>query len=139
MSKQQYRTIADRAKGDDPNWPDIEPGDRYVAIARDLETRSDDDQVIRIERQVPTTDKPFCDSCRGPYDDAWLAMYGRHWDTCPNRVIATASSSHPPTREQIAEVIATTPLPSGGTLLASSVQVEVVADAVLALLNGADR
>jgi len=32
--------------------------------------------------------EPFCDSCGGPYDDAWLAMYARHWDTCPNRVIA---------------------------------------------------
>lgn len=58
MTEQQYHVIADRDKGDDPKWPDIEPGDRYVAIARDLETRSDDDQVVRIERPVPTTDEP---------------------------------------------------------------------------------
>jgi len=31
-------------------------------------------------------ERPWCDHCGGPFESDWLKIYGRHWDTCPNRV-----------------------------------------------------
>jgi hypothetical protein len=54
MSEPQYRVIADRDKGDDPTWNDVHGGDRVTMTAGDISTfRSD--QIVRIERPVPTT------------------------------------------------------------------------------------
>lgn len=57
MSEQHYRVIADRDKGDDPTWNDVHGGDRVTMTAGDISTfRSD--EIVRIERPVPTTDEP---------------------------------------------------------------------------------
>lgn len=111
MSEQQYRVIADRDKGDDLSWHDVEPEDRYTSIKSDGPYP---DPLMRIERPVPTTDEPQA----GRYDNlrADLATMARqertpdHWAIGRNQRTARAAllaideliAQHPPTREQIA-------------------------------------
>lgn len=54
MTEQQYRVIADRDKGDDPTFADVDEGDRYTAVSMPWDWEQD--RVDRIERPVPTPD-----------------------------------------------------------------------------------
>lgn len=107
MTEQQYRVIADRDKGDDPQWDDVEIGDRVVTTPARMVggevTRTSSRttmtaasamtvDVLRIERQVPTTDEPKTKREQIVSD---LAAMGQRM------------FSHPsvPTREQIADVL----------------------------------
>jgi hypothetical protein len=88
----QYRVIADRDKGADPTWNDVSVGDRYTAIA--TVRTYEDDPVVRIERPVPTTCTcPPLATSQEPEPDENCPRHGR------------LPSPHPPTREQIAEVL----------------------------------
>lgn len=92
MTGQQYTVIADRARGDDPQWTDIVDGDRVLYISGSKLAMA---RVDRIERPAPTTDEP-----------KRMPMTHRHDghgpdDTC--RDCESQPSPHPPTREQIAD------------------------------------
>ncbi|PZE33974.1 hypothetical protein DEJ21_14085 [Curtobacterium sp. MCSS17_006] len=111
--QQQYRVIADRDKGDDPQWVDVKARDRYTADAAGRP--SDDDTVVRIERPVPTT----------------VVIH-----ELVGLPLPPDEPSSLPTREQIAEVIQR----ADQTARWGENRYEVQADAVLALLQkGADR
>lgn len=112
MTEQQYRVIADRDKGDDPQWDDVQIGDRYVGIATERGTPLD--PVVRIERPAPATGLPAPMTLTAAEQDSY-----------------TAAMAEPslPTREQIAEAIED----------AIEVDIDTAADAVLRLLEGGRR
>lgn len=49
----QYVTIADRDRGDNPLWEDVLPGDRYLCEYADEDDERD--VLVRIERRVDAT------------------------------------------------------------------------------------
>ncbi|WP_336698206.1 hypothetical protein [Curtobacterium sp. USHLN213] len=101
LDQQQYRVIADRDKGDDPQWTDIVDGDRvlYVSGSRLAMARID-----RIERPVSTTDETATSSVH---------------DMRGSREVPVAL--HPPTREQIAEADIAAVEEMGGCVLPTEI------------------
>ena len=112
MTEQQYRVVADRDKGDDPQHTDVQAGDRYTLEA--VEGFPSDDPVVRIERPVPIADdtqKPelvtmhlYRDTCVGG-----LFLSERELDRTLHEHVEALTirrdrlpSPHPPTHEQIA-------------------------------------
>lgn len=99
--QQEYRVIADRDKGDDPQWGQVESGDRvWFSGPRD--------DVDRIERPVPTTNEPEFgwDAC-----PSTAAHAAHEWNVNEGEVgfgsrCAGIAAPSLPTREQIAEVVA---------------------------------
>jgi hypothetical protein len=151
MNEQQYRVIADRDKGDDPQWRDVSMGDRVVVTWGRNQW-----EPARIERPVPTTDEPEderveawhyvadhpvfkqCYSKEQPLLDS---MLDRLNDLADMERTLVELAPHPPTREQVAEVLDAAfddyrPYCSeAGHCIKSN-----AADDVLALIqNGADR
>jgi hypothetical protein len=112
----KYRVIADRDKGDDPQWDDVRLGDRTTSVVISGEGQGSMTHLVRIERPMPTTvehkavntlnlgyyrTKVEC-SCGGSW---W---FGEHEGDPTHDEAKTAHlqpSPHPPTREQIAEAI----------------------------------
>ncbi|PZF11782.1 hypothetical protein [Curtobacterium sp. MCLR17_034] len=126
---QQYRVVADRDKGDDPHINYAQDGD-LLAFRKGREFEPD--YLVRIERPVPTE---HCLSTAQHDGHEWAAHEGQpgtgYW--CPG---FDAAEDHPPTREQIAEVMQR----ADQTARWGENRYEVQADAVLALFqNGADR
>jgi hypothetical protein len=99
MSEKQWRVIADRDKGDDPQVSDLNNGDRATVIVMNDDPA--DDKVVRIERPVPTE---HCLSTAHHDGHEWGAHESQpgtgYW--CPG---FDATEAHPPTREQIAEAV----------------------------------
>jgi hypothetical protein len=68
------------------------------AIATDAESATssyssqEDTRIVLHQAKVTKAtreEKPWCDSCSGPFTDDWLMeRYGGHWDTCPRRARA---------------------------------------------------
>lgn len=123
--QQQYRVIADRDKGDDPQWADIKTHDRITyEYTNGGPARLD--QVVRIERPVPTSDEPVMLTYEGcktyPLGtvaaDAigyWAAHHRHYVKTSEN---TWASFWQTPTADQIAEAVKEernnlSPCPSG--------------------------
>lgn len=140
MTEQQYRVIADRDKGDDPSRANIRVGDRYTL----QDTGDADDQLVRIERPVPTTDAPHGEEVEiegsfFPVADLphILGAHIRALDDAGQREKQhwIDHHEHPslPTREQIAEAIEPDPADRDW-------QTVLYAGRVLTLLQkGADR
>jgi hypothetical protein len=148
MTDQQWTVVADRDKGDDPTIDDITVGDRYTMQAEAGAVFTD--QVVRIERQVPTAEKPNTSASNLAIVD--LGEASRCADVGLDALIdylgdlPRLPSPHPPTREQIAEALYLDDADhedlswaSEANLLTREAYLKN-ADAVLALIqNGADR
>lgn len=144
MAEQQYRVIADRDKGDDPQEGTILVGDRYTFESVSNEwVGGDTDVLVRIERPAPTTDEPSeqwtpsTAQVRSHYvfdqSNRWDAERGAAFD----RWLTSVSSPPPPTREQIAEVLRESD-PEGAAEVVDFYYTQ--ADALLALIqNGTGR
>lgn len=103
--QQQYRVIADRDKGDDPTWNDVHGGDRVAMTAGDISTFMSD-EIVRIERPVPTTDEPKHQVMCLPIDvyEASIGMLRLHGAEATADMLRDEAEPPPlPTREQIAE------------------------------------
>lgn len=153
MTEQQYRVIADRDKGDDPTKSMAQEGD--LLIFR-MGKKGELSILVRIERTVLTTDEPQSELSDVQYreaDEAWMwyadeAEFHVH-DVVQEQFIdgylaalKAHPSSHPPTREQIAEAIYTVRAGSDQNWHKAAFRDDYLkeADAVLALLQkGADR
>lgn len=105
-----YEIIADRDKGDDPQWVDIEIGDRYLVEM----TEAPPDPIVRIERPVPTIDVPEDDPQDLRTQVANLVplsmLDGRDpranvFEVADEIIPVVLASVHPPTREQIIETM----------------------------------
>lgn len=146
---QQYRVVADRDKGDDPDIDrDYREGDRLVFENWDT-GYYDERQVgtlVRIERPVPTTVEngeqftPSTEQVRSHYvfdqSNRWDAERGAAFD----RWLASVSSLHRPTREQIAEALDGLQLWTGVSSAPLTLDKSLSAQIAYALIqNGADR
>lgn len=114
MIEQQYRVIADRDKGDDMSWHDVEEGDRHTSIKSGGPYP---DPLMRIERPVSTNVEPddlrafVLDELNGQIDslDETVTQedMGRVLlelrDSVRDGTWRSASST--PTREQIEKVV----------------------------------
>lgn len=124
FSAQQYRVIADRDKGDDPRDVEQRPGDRLI-YSETVGVVLEGPILVRIERPVLPL---HCLSTAHHEEHDWG---GGNW--CPG---FGASDERPsvPTRAQIADVLA-----DHYAWGRADEEDRAAADAVLALLNGADR
>lgn len=134
MTEQQYRIIADRDKGHLPVYADVQTHTDRVTVEQYGQPT---EYIVRIERPVPTTGCPRCEGRGG-----LLNTHGEDSD-CPR--CGGAGSEHPsvPTREQIAEMLfhAEYSDTDRWDLVREHGREPYLcmADAVLNLLNGADR
>lgn len=125
----QYRVVADRDKGDDPQPAMIQDGDRVTVVAynaHDGSWQDGNEGIIRIERPVPTTDEPVMltyEGCKKYPLGTVVADADGYWSRQQRHYVKTsrntwASFWKTPTVEQITEAVKEernnlSPCPSG--------------------------
>lgn len=108
--QQQYRVIADRDKGDDPQWEDVRYGD--LVTTEHIYGADSAPVLVRIERPVPTAGEPDWQIERNRTLVARLrddhGAVRERMEEAADRIerLEAGTVAHPPTREEIAEVVA---------------------------------
>lgn len=72
MVQQDYRVIADRDKGDEPQWDEVRLGDRTTSVVISGEGQGSMTRLVHIERPVPTTDSAPVGACGEAPERDWI-------------------------------------------------------------------